>query len=205
MCLFLFWLLNHNYLLALTKKSVSVCCHLTLSDDGVPLKELLHHDLLALTGNLNTNAQIASLHIFKKKKRKEKLTMCKLFASSFKTIQKWVYTATMCQKMITAGQSVYRQLRLTTMSVIMSSSIASWTRSLQREREEEEGQRPVFSQSDGRWVLGQTGTCTGSWWASRCSSPAAAASGLLLLYCSDPLGGRWTAALPPETQQTGGQ
>lgn len=54
----------------------------------------------------------------------------------------------MCQKMITAGQSVYRQLRLTTMSVIMSSSIASWTRSLQREREEEEGQRPVFSRSD---------------------------------------------------------
>lgn len=52
--------------------------------------------------------------------------------------------------MITAGLSVYRQLRLTTMSVIMSSSIASWTRSLQREREEEEGQRPAFSQSDGQ-------------------------------------------------------
>lgn len=52
------------------------------------------------------------------------------------------------KKMITAGLSVYMRLWLTTMSVIMSSSIASWTRSLQREREEEEGQRPVFSQSD---------------------------------------------------------
>lgn len=55
-------------------------------------------------------------------------------------------------KMITAGLSVYMQLRLTTMSVIMSSSIASWTRSLQREREEEEGQGPVFRRVGSRRV-----------------------------------------------------
>lgn len=32
--------------------------HLTLSDDGIPLEKLLHHNLLTLTGNLKTQRQL---------------------------------------------------------------------------------------------------------------------------------------------------
>lgn len=56
----------------------------------------------------------------------------------------------------------------------------------------------LFSQTD-RWSFSQTGTCTVRWWASRSSTPAAAASGLQLSYCSDPLWGPQTAARPPLT------
>lgn len=35
-------------------------CHLTLTYDGVPLEELLHHDLLALTGNLQSESTVTT-------------------------------------------------------------------------------------------------------------------------------------------------
>lgn len=37
-------------------------CYLTLTNDGIPLKKLLHHNLLTLTGNLHTETQ-TQLHI----------------------------------------------------------------------------------------------------------------------------------------------
>lgn len=62
--------------------------------------------------------------------------------------------------------------------------------------------RQVVVQSDrqtGGRSVSQTGTCTVRWWASRSSTPAAAASGLRLSCCSDPLWGPQTAARPPWT------
>lgn len=47
-----------------------------------------------------------------------------------------------------------------------------------------------------KWIS-ELGTCRARWWASRCSSPAAAANGRQLFYYSDPLWAPQTAAHPP--------
>lgn len=97
------------------------------------------------------------------------------------------------------------------MSVIISSSIASCTRSLQIQTEtsrqsdkqtvgcsvRQKGGHSV--RQTGARSVSQTGTCTVRWWASRSSTPAEAASGLRLSCCSDPLWGPQTAARPPWT------
>ncbi len=79
-----------------------VCvCYLTLSNDGIPLEKLLHHNLLTLTGNLHTETQTHQC-------------AC--------VIEYWPISILQSYK-----------VSLTTMSVIMSSSIANWTRSLQKQ------------------------------------------------------------------------